>query len=75
MLMSVFMDIVLHSLHVHPTGTKFLIFCLISFNEKEWFISEGTFAHVFGPLNLIVSVPFATLRTLQVWTGFSDLNS
>ena len=60
----------MHNLHMHPSGFQFLISPLNSGNEFEFLITSGTRAQVFGPLKDIVSVPFPTVRTLNVLKVF-----
>ena len=47
----------LHSLHLHPMGSQFLIFVLNSVSDVAYFMSSGTNAQVFGPIKERVSVP------------------
>ena len=48
---------VLHNLHVQSDGFQPLIFALNDIRESESFMFSGTMSQIFGPLNLIVSVP------------------
>ena len=56
----------LHSLHMHPSGFQCFIFVLNSDKDLEFLMAVGTSDHVLGPLKLIVSVPFYTVRILDV---------
>ena len=54
----------LHNLHVQPSGFHFLILTLNSGRDFDSLISSGTSSHVLGPIFLIVSEPYFTVRTL-----------
>ena len=55
---------VLHSLHEHPTGFHYFIFCLESSSEVNSFMWECTSFQVLGPRKENVSFPYETVLIL-----------